>query len=181
MKKLFLLTVLIAAVAATSFAQNLSANAAVFAVVQSSGSATGTSGIGYLQDMNFGSIDVSGITTGNTGTVTINPETLGTAANLTATPSYKNAAVGSNPGTIQPAAFTITGLPSAINITSGATLKSGSNTLLLSDIKSNKANVLAAGAAGTKTLYVGGTLTLNPNQPVGGYSSYGEIVVTIIY
>jgi len=182
MKKLILLAVVILGFTVTSFAQNLSADAAVFAIIQSStsgGGANSGAGVGYLHDMNFGSINVATLTSG-AGSVVIDPSALSpNTADQTVPAVYSNVAVGSNSATVIPASFSITGLPTSIIITSSATLKSGTNTMIVNNIKSNKA--LITSATGTKTLYVGGTLNLVANQVVGGYASYGDILVTIAY
>jgi hypothetical protein len=182
MKKLILLALVILGFTVTSFAQNLIANAGVFAIVQSSTGGNGAysgAGIGSLHDMNFGSINVATLTSG-VGSVTIDPSTLSpNTTDLTVQAVYNNVAVGSNSATVIPASFSVTGLPTSIMITSSATLKSGTNTMIVNDIKSNK-NLITS-AAGTKTLYVGGTLNLAANQAVGGYASFGDIVVTIAY
>lgn len=185
MKKSILIALVILGFTMTSFAQNLTANAGAYAIIQSStggGGADNGAGIGYLRNMDFGSINVATLTSG-TGSVVIDPSALSpNTPNLTVPAVYSNVAVGSNSATITPASFSVTGLPTSIIITSSATLTSsatGINTMVLNDIKSNKA--LITSATGTKTLYVGGTLNLTANQAVGGYANNGAILVTIAY
>lgn len=165
---------------ANSMSQNVSANAGVFALIQSTGGINNGAGIGFLHDMNFGSINIAGLTNGS-GVVILDPSALSpNTPDLTVPPVYmNNVALGASSATIIPASFSVTGLPNSIIITSSATLKSGANTIVLNDIKSNKA--LITSAVGTKTLYVGGTLNLVANQAVGSYASIGDLLVTIAY
>ena len=183
MKKIILLAVVVLGFTASSFAQNLIANASVTAEIQSqSGSGSGNNGAGvtWAKDMNFGSVNIIGLTSG-TGTVTIDPSALSPGtANLTVAPSYSsNVVVGTNSPTIQPASFTVTGSPASITITNSVPLTFGTHTIVVDNIKSNKTLVLAA--SGTKTLYVGGTMNLAVGQAVGGYSNTAGLEVTIAY
>lgn len=183
MKKLLFLSIVVLGLTTSSFAQNLVANASAFAEIQSqSGSGSGSNGAGvaWAKDMNFGSINVFGLTSG-TGSVTIDPSSLSPAtANQTVPATYSsNIAVGTNSPTIQPASFTVTGSPTSITITNSIPLTFGTHTIVVDNIKSNKTLVLAA--SGTKTLYVGGTMNLAAGQAVGGYANTAGLEVTIAY
>lgn len=85
------------------------------------------------------------------------------------------------PGTINAAAFNVTGLASAtytITSTVVTVPTSGSNTMALT-LTSNPTGTGTIGAGGSQVINVGGTLNVGINQAAGNY--VGSFTVTVAY
>jgi hypothetical protein len=169
MKKLVLLAVVILGFAATSFAQ-LSAKASAFAMIELPTVAAPT--MVWVDDLSFGSINVAGIATGATGTVTM-------AAVASPTPQYSgNITAGTQTSPFKPAKFSITGGGSF-------TLSPIPPLVLNGPTGSTAINLVPSGAIITegtsKFVYVGGQLTLNPGQLPGSYQNFNGLLVTVNY
>ncbi len=173
MKKIFILAVVVFGLAATTFAQTV-AKASATAIIETTPS--GTKSIGYIADMDFGTI-TNNLTTGNTGTLTLNPD--GTITAIAAGLSQAT-------HTGRPAQFLIKGAtPGTIAITYPATLQlTGSGAPLTLTVTPDVVHNAACweDVAGTtdQKLKIGGTLSI-PSGAYGGYTSGTTLVVTVTH
>jgi hypothetical protein len=173
MKKIFLLAVVVLGFATVSIAQTV-ANAGVTAIIETTPS--GTKSIGYIGDMDFGTI-TNNLTSGNTGTLTLNPDGTITAINAGlshATHTGKPAQFlikGATPGTIAityPASLQLTGGGAPLTVT------------LTPDVIHNAACWEDVAGSTDQKLKMGGTLSI-PAGAYGGYSSGSTLVVTVTH
>ena len=175
MKKIFILAVAVFGFAAPTFAQTI-ANASATAIIETTPS--GTKSIGYIGDMDFGTI-TNNLTPGNTGTLTLNPDGTITAiaAGLSqATHTGKPAQFlikGANPGTI---AITY---PATLQLT-GATAGAPLTLTVTPDVVHNAACWEDVAGSTDQKLKIGGTLSI-PSGAYGGYTSGSTLVVTVTH
>lgn len=169
MKQLILLAVVILGFTATSFAQ-LSATASVSATIQTAITIT------KVNDLNFGNIYTPKIK----GNVEIKAQEL---PNSTPT----NVILG--PGIGQSAKFVISGTPAdKITVSLPYDLNlgifAGTNVMSVDITPLNltpTTNQITLDASGLATIYVGGTLHVEANQPAGLYTNTTGLVVNIQY
>ena len=173
MKKIFILAVVLLGFAATTFAQTV-ANAGVTAVIETP--ASGTKSIGYIGDMDFGTI-TNNLASGSTGTLTLNPDGTITAIDpglAQATHTGKAAQFlikGASPGTITityPASLQLYGSGAPLTVT------------LTPDVVHNAACWEDVAGSTDQKLKMGGTLSI-PAGAYGGYSSGSTLVVTVTH
>ena len=173
MKKIFILTIVVLGFAATTFAQTV-ANASATAIIETTPS--GTKSIGYKADMDFGTI-TNNLATGNTGTLTLNPDGTITAisaglaqATHTGIPA-QFLLKGATPGTIAityPATLPLTGAGAPLTLT------------VTPDVVHNAACWEDVAGSTDQILKIGGTLSI-PAGAYGGYTSGSTLVVTVTH
>lgn len=126
-------------------------------------------GINTTSHMQFANIDAK-----NGGSVTLTPE------NTRITNGDLELAEG---GTVSAATFEVTGqngFAFAISLPKGShRLSNGSESMLLQDFTTNYDGSSLSGES--KTIKIGASLIVNPNQKPGAYKTNGDIQVTVNY
>ena len=152
----------------------------VISSAQVTATATATStivkpiGITKTVDMNFGNVAINSTTP---GTVVLAP-----AGTRTSTPGVT---LPATPGTVTAAEFNVTGENNyTFSITLPSTsheIKSGSNTMSVTDFTSTPTPTGTLSATGSATVKVGATLNVSAGQAAGTYTSVTPFEVTVNY
>lgn len=167
--KFFAIAILFSGVSVISSAQ-------VTATATASSTIVTPIGITKTVDMNFGNVAINSTTP---GTVVLAPAGTRTSTGGVTLPATA--------GTVAAAEFNVTG---ANNYTFSITLplpstsheiKSGSNTMSVTDFTSTPTPTGTLSATGSATVKVGATLNVSPGQAAGTYTSVTPFEVTVNY
>ena len=165
--KFFAIAILFSGVSVISSAQ-------VTATATASSTIVTPIGITKTVDMNFGNVAINSTTA---GTVVLAPAGTRTSTGGVTLPATA--------GTVAAAEFNVTGANDyTFSITLPSTsheIKSGSNTMSVTDFTSTPTTTGALSATGSATVKVGATLNVSAGQAAGTYTSVTPFEVTVNY